>query len=41
MVLVVGAIALLFAARKRRRLAAEPVAAHLTPEEQKALDELG
>lgn len=40
-VLVVGAIALLFAARKRRRLAAEPVAAHLTPEEQKALDELG
>lgn len=40
-VLVVGAIALLFAARKRRRLAAEPVAAQLTPEEQKALDELG
>jgi len=40
-VLVVGAIALLFAARKRRRLTAEPVAAQLTPEEQKALDELG
>lgn len=40
-VLVVGAIALLFAARKRRRLAAEPVAAQLTPEEQKALDDLG
>ena len=40
-VLVVGAIALLFAARKRRRLTAESVAAQLTPEEQKALDELG
>ena len=39
-VLVGGGIALILAARGRRRALAEPAAAQLTPEEQKALDDL-